>query len=361
MAIPITDNTTLLRSLKDKANNLPNQGTSGGTDVSGVTATAEDVLAGKVIVNSSGQEVTGTMTNNGAVSQTVTSNGDVSIAKGYHNGNGKITVNVEGGTSIPTDGTATAANVLKGKTFYSGGSKKTGTMPTVTLGNPTISIDSATGKITSTASTSGSGYIGDAEATNTYNLPTAEGTTITPTTVSQTVVAKNVWTLGASTVAGDTSLIASNIKSGVSIFGVTGTYSGKTSGGYDANSSIVPSYALSDYDNVEYLFFDMPKRTGNVNKVALYALDTNYISCLDGTSSNYYITHLFVNFSNGSYIVFYVGTSSGQIYIEDGEFGTSMSSSSNLKVTSNADNTWSIVYYTDKRASTIYGYMVLYE
>lgn len=226
MAIPITDNTTLLRSLKDKANNLPNKGTSVGTDVSGVTATAEDVLAGKVIVNSSGQEVTGTMTDNGAVSQTVTANGDVPIAEGYHNGSGKITVNVEGGTSIPTDGTATEANVLKGKTFYSGGSKKTGTMPTVTLVRPEISIDSTTGKITSTTSTSGSGYIGDALSTNTYNLPTAEGTTITPTTVSQTVVAKNVWTLGASTVAGDTSLIASNIKSGVSIFGVTGTYSG---------------------------------------------------------------------------------------------------------------------------------------
>ena len=195
MAIPITDNTTLLQSLKNKANNLPNKGSSGGTDVSGVTATAGDVLAGKVIVNSSGQEVTGTMPNNGAVSQTVTSNGDVSIAEGYHNGSGKITVNVEGGTSIPTDGTATAANVLKGKTFYSGGSKKTGTMPTG---------------------------------------------------VSHTVVAKNVWTLGASTVAGDSNLISSNIKSGVSIFGVTGTYSGPSTATQYRSTTTTPYIGMPE-------------------------------------------------------------------------------------------------------------------
>ena len=138
--IPITDNTTLLQSLKNKANSLPNKGSSGGTDVSGVTATAGDVLSGKVIVNSSGQEVTGTMPNNGAVSQTVTANGDVSIAEGYHNGSGKITVNVEGGASMPTDGDAASGDVLSGKTFYSGGSKKTGTMKTVLFTN-TIDVN----------------------------------------------------------------------------------------------------------------------------------------------------------------------------------------------------------------------------
>ena len=98
MPIPIHDNTSLLNALKTKAQALPDRGSSGGSgsgvDVSGVTATAPDVLYGKVIVDSGGNLVVGSMPNNGAVSQPVTSNGDVAIAQGYHNGSGKITVNV---------------------------------------------------------------------------------------------------------------------------------------------------------------------------------------------------------------------------------------------------------------------------
>lgn len=47
--IPITDNTTLLNTLKAKAQALPAKG-SGSTDapdLSGITAAAEDILAGK--------------------------------------------------------------------------------------------------------------------------------------------------------------------------------------------------------------------------------------------------------------------------------------------------------------------------
>lgn len=223
MAIPITDNTTLLQSLKDKANNLPNKGTSVGTDVSGVTATAEDVLAGKVIVNSSGQEVTGTMTNNGAVSQTVTSNGDVSIAKGYHNGNGKITVNVEGGTSIPTDGNAAAADVLSGKTFYSGGSKKTGTMKTVLFTN-NINVNTTTGEITATASSTGEGYVTSTSSTATKQLDLYNfQTTITPSNADTTLSTAGCFLTDNIVVKGDSNLVAGNIKKDVSIFGVTGT------------------------------------------------------------------------------------------------------------------------------------------
>jgi hypothetical protein len=128
--IPITDNTTLLNTLKAKAQALPAKG-SGSTDapdLSGITAAAEDILAGKKSVDATGAEITGTMTNNGAWTSTKTSNGSVTIPEGYHNGNGKVTVSVSSTTTIPTDGNAATSDVLTGKTFYSGGSKKTGTM-----------------------------------------------------------------------------------------------------------------------------------------------------------------------------------------------------------------------------------------
>lgn len=63
-------------------------------DVSGVTAGAGDVLANKVIVNAAGQQVAGTMPNNGAVAAsidglTVT---EYTVPKGFHSGAGKVSL-----------------------------------------------------------------------------------------------------------------------------------------------------------------------------------------------------------------------------------------------------------------------------
>lgn len=129
-------------------------------DVSAVTATAEDVLTGKVYVTSTGAIVTGTMLNQGTVNQTL----DVTtityvIPKGYHSGEGKVTITLETKVVTPTKETqlivptegkvlsqvtiepipekyvdtssadAEAKHILIDKTAYVGTQKVTGTMP----------------------------------------------------------------------------------------------------------------------------------------------------------------------------------------------------------------------------------------
>lgn len=129
-------------------------------DVSTVTATAKDVLANKVIVTADGTVTTGTMPNNGAVAQKL--DGETTsytVPAGYHDGKGTVSVTVETKSATPTkeeqtitptegsllssvtvgaipaeyvdttDGTATAAQILTGRTAYVAGEKVTGTMP----------------------------------------------------------------------------------------------------------------------------------------------------------------------------------------------------------------------------------------
>ena len=55
--------------------------------------------------------------------------------------------------------------------------------------------------------------------------PTKGAETFTPKTYNQTI-SSGRWLTGTQTIKGDANLVSSNIKSGVSIFGVSGSYSG---------------------------------------------------------------------------------------------------------------------------------------
>ena len=87
-------------------------------------ATAAQILSGKTAWVK-GKKVTGTMPNRGAVNQTINAGGSYTIPAGYHNGSGKITA---ASLSSQTDGTATASQILSGKTAWVDGKKITGTM-----------------------------------------------------------------------------------------------------------------------------------------------------------------------------------------------------------------------------------------
>lgn len=129
-------------------------------NVSSVTAAAGDVLTGKIFVAADGTVVTGSMTNNGAVSKTLDGTTiSYTIPKGYHSGAGKVNITLETKTVTPTKSAqdvvptsgkvlskvtvaaipdlyidttsadAVAANILDGKTAYVKGVKIEGTMP----------------------------------------------------------------------------------------------------------------------------------------------------------------------------------------------------------------------------------------
>ena len=82
-------------------------------------ATANQILSGKTAWVK-GSKVMGTMPNRGAVTQTLKAGGSYTIPEGYHNGKGKITVS---SLSSQTDGTATASQILSGKTAWVDGKK----------------------------------------------------------------------------------------------------------------------------------------------------------------------------------------------------------------------------------------------
>lgn len=68
---------------------------AGGTDPTGNAGTG-DVLEGKTFSNADGIDKTGTMTNRGAVSQSLnTSTTSYTIPAGYHNGSGKVSITTQ--------------------------------------------------------------------------------------------------------------------------------------------------------------------------------------------------------------------------------------------------------------------------
>lgn len=152
--------------------------------------TPADLLSGKELIDQSGNVVTGTIA-----------------------------------TKTSSNLTASGATVTVPAGYYASSASKS--VSTATQATPSITVNSS-GLITASA-TQSAGYVSSGTKSATKQLTTKAAATITPGTANQTIAA-NTYLTGAQTIKGDANLIASNIKSGVSIFGVTGTASGGGSG-----------------------------------------------------------------------------------------------------------------------------------
>ena len=117
--------------------------------------------------------------------------------------------------------TASGANV----TASDGTNSISKSVATATQAAPSITINS-NGLVTASA-TQTAGYVTAGTKSATKQLTVQAAQTITPGTSNKTIASGRYLT-GTQTIKGDSNLIAANIKSGISIFGVSGSYAGAT-------------------------------------------------------------------------------------------------------------------------------------
>ncbi|MDQ7094230.1 hypothetical protein REC12_11580 [Desulfosporosinus sp. PR] len=268
---------------------------NGSGIVSAVSVPAGNVLSGTTIAGTSGA-----MANNGAVVMTP-GTANQAIATGYHNGSGYVkgdanlvTGNIKAGASIfgvagkssvvdTSDANAVASQILSGLYAYVNGVKLTGTIPSKTA------------------------------------------QTYTPGTSAQTISAGQ-YLSGAQTISGDANLIAANILSGKSIFGVSGSYpdyqlmtasdatlasSTTTVSTSSTSMAQVKQFRVTGPRGIIRVKFDFGSGNAGTTTSAQVYKNGVAVGTLRTTSSTTFVTYTEdISFSSGDYIQIYASTTS---------------------------------------------------
>ena len=154
---------------------------------------------------------------------------------------------LSGAQTIKGDSNLIASNIKKGVTIFN----VTGSYNEAT-GGPTLQSKIVSPSESTQTVSPDSGYNGLSKVTvnaisSTYvgsDVTKKSAATYTPKTTDQSI-ASGQYLSGTQTIKGDANLVAGNIKSGVNIFGVTGTYAGGGSSGGNGNNN-VEAYAITD-------------------------------------------------------------------------------------------------------------------
>lgn len=216
-------------NLKTGVSVTVNGKTVAGTFTADGTAAAGDMLSGKVAYVK-GQKVTGTIPSKAAASYKPGTAAQTIKAVQYLSGDqtiegdaALIAANIKYGASIfdvagsfTEDANAAAAEILTGKIGYVKGQKITGSMPNRGAVSQWLGIN---GTYTIPA-----GYH-NGQGVVKQSITTKGEATYTPST-SEQVIEKNQYLTGSQFIKGDGNLVAGNIRSGVSIFGVGGSFNG---------------------------------------------------------------------------------------------------------------------------------------
>ena len=251
----IYDNSTSGSSatnVNDALNDLYTKLNDKQTEINNITnignATADKILSGYTAYVK-GNTITGSIPSKGATTYTPgTSN--QTIASGQY---------LSGAQTIKGDSNLVAANIAKGKSIF-------GISGTYTSDANAVAGNILSGK---------TAYINGNKITGTISSKGAA--TYTPGKSNQTI-ASGQYLSGTQTIKGDANLIASNIKKGVSIFGITGTSTGNVS-----NLTPLASYPYTSTNKVERIY--------NCTSFYTYYIATSHVT--DGLTSNNTATKIF--------------------------------------------------------------------